>query len=255
MPTKISELPNTQVISALSGSINVTKTNIVLGNGKAMQTGTTNSDTALIQAYDVNDTTYRTFATLTAGNTPSLAISQPAGGTLSYDGGTIGGATPAAGTFTTLTANTQLIAQGITDGSTSPAAGKIGQVVSSTVASGSAVALTTGTVADVTNISLTAGNWLVSGHVVYTVTSSTPTVTNETVFLGTASGNNTTGRDTAVNTGRSSSGATATSDDSVDMPTHYLQVSGTTTYYLKASSTFTGGNISAFGYIIAVRIS
>lgn len=48
---------------------------IVLGNGKAIQTGTTASDALLFQAYD-NDTGpgYTTFITLTAGNTPTCVL-------------------------------------------------------------------------------------------------------------------------------------------------------------------------------------
>jgi hypothetical protein len=42
--------------------------------GGALQTGTGSGNTLLIQAYDVNDTTYRTWATLTAGNTPTYDI-------------------------------------------------------------------------------------------------------------------------------------------------------------------------------------
>jgi len=75
---------------------------ITLANGKALQTGTTASDAALLKAYDVDGTTYKTFATLTAGNTPSFAIAAPSGGTVAIDGATIGGTTAAAGTFTTV---------------------------------------------------------------------------------------------------------------------------------------------------------
>ncbi len=53
-----------------------------VANGGAITTDTTTAHTALIQAYDVNGTTYRTFATLTNGDVPSFAISQPSGGLL-----------------------------------------------------------------------------------------------------------------------------------------------------------------------------
>lgn len=51
-------------------------------NGKALRTDTTTGHTALVQAYDVDGTAYKTFGTLTNGNTPSLNISQPSGGIL-----------------------------------------------------------------------------------------------------------------------------------------------------------------------------
>lgn len=127
--------------------------------------------------------------------------------------------------------------KGRTDGST-PSAGQIGEIISSKVAA-NGTALTSGTVADVTSIVLSKGNYLMSGHSVFTATSGTPVTTNETVFLGTASGNNTTGRDTAL-----------------EMPTHFLEVENDdTTYYLKSVASFTGGNVSSFGYLQALRVS
>lgn len=54
----------------------------VIGNGKAIKTDTTTAHTAVLQAYDVDGAAYKTFATLTNANSPSLNISQPAGGIL-----------------------------------------------------------------------------------------------------------------------------------------------------------------------------
>lgn len=144
--------------------------------------------------------------------------------------------------------------KGRTDGST-PSAGQIGEIISSKVAA-NGTALTSGTVADVTSIVLSKGNYLMSGHSVFTATSGTPVTTNETVFLGTASGNNTTGRDTALNTGRKAGGVNSSSDSSLEMPTHFLEVENDdTTYYLKSVASFTGGNVSSFGYLQALRVS
>lgn len=75
---------------------------IVLGNGESIKTDTTTGHTATFQAYDVNGTAYKDFATLTNGDTPSFAIAAPSGGTVTIDGATIGGTTAAAGTFTTI---------------------------------------------------------------------------------------------------------------------------------------------------------
>jgi hypothetical protein len=49
----------------------------------------------------------------------------------------------------------------------SGSAGSVGQYVSSTVAAGSAVSLTTDTPANITSISLTAGDWDVSAYCIY----------------------------------------------------------------------------------------
>lgn len=63
-------------------AIGLVGTAFPLANGAAIQTGTTANDTVLIQAYDVNGTTYRTFLTATAANVPTLTVSQPSGGIL-----------------------------------------------------------------------------------------------------------------------------------------------------------------------------
>jgi len=81
---------------------------IILATGKALKTDTTTAHTALFQAYDVDGTAYKTFATLTNGNTPSFAIAAPSGGTVAIDGATIGGTTAAAGSFTTIGASDNL---------------------------------------------------------------------------------------------------------------------------------------------------
>jgi hypothetical protein len=49
-------------------------TNIYLSNGGALRTNTTAADTLKIQAYDVDGITYKTFATLTANNTPTMDL-------------------------------------------------------------------------------------------------------------------------------------------------------------------------------------
>lgn len=102
---KIATLTST---TATIGTLSVTGTSslagdVTLGNGAALQTDTTTAHTAVLKAYDVDGTAYKIFATLTNGNTPALALAAPSGGTLTIDGGAIGGTTPAAGAFTTLT--------------------------------------------------------------------------------------------------------------------------------------------------------
>lgn len=81
---------------------------VTVATAKAIHPDTTTAHTMLLQAYDVDGTAYKTFGTFTNGNTPTYALSQPSGGTLTWDGGAIGGTTPAAGAFTTLSAGTSL---------------------------------------------------------------------------------------------------------------------------------------------------
>jgi hypothetical protein len=48
---------------------------ITVATGSALRTGTSNTNTLLLQAYDVDGTAYTTFLTLTAGNTPTADLS------------------------------------------------------------------------------------------------------------------------------------------------------------------------------------
>lgn len=63
-----------------------------------------------IEGYDTGTATYKAFCTVTAGNPTTMAFIQPTGSTLSWSGGSIdsaiiGGTTPEAGTFTSLTSD------------------------------------------------------------------------------------------------------------------------------------------------------
>lgn len=71
--------------------------------GTALRTAKTATNTLSLAAYDVDGTAYTNLITLTAGNTPSLALTST--GTGSIDNMTIGSSTAAAGTFTSLTAS------------------------------------------------------------------------------------------------------------------------------------------------------
>jgi hypothetical protein len=72
-------------------TIPIDQIDIPMGNAHVIQTGTSLGNSFSLQAYDVNNTTYRDFITLSANNTPSCAIGAPSGGTLAIDGATLGG--------------------------------------------------------------------------------------------------------------------------------------------------------------------
>lgn len=75
---------------ALSGAI-TQPTSITMASGGSFRTGLSNGNTSLLQAYDVDGTAYTTFATLTAGNTPTMDLSDSvtkAGGYIYRAGGT-----------------------------------------------------------------------------------------------------------------------------------------------------------------------
>lgn len=104
----MSNSTTTQITGNFGGAYpdGITLDNVVvqaaLEDATALKTGTTANETFLLQAYDVNGTAYKTFATFTAADTPLAAFVQPSGGLMTWEGGIIGGVTPAAGTFTTL---------------------------------------------------------------------------------------------------------------------------------------------------------
>lgn len=132
-------------------------------------------------------------------------------------------------------------------------AGKIGEYISSTVATGSAVSLTTGTPANVTSISLTAGDWDVSSEVYF----NSPATTSFTTVLGSISTTTATLNQTAGfwdvkgfsafvpgnNTGWISCG----------VPFVRISVASTTTVFLVAFATFTVSTAAAWGTIQARR--
>lgn len=142
--------------------------------------------------------------------------------------------------------------QGVSS-NTNANAGDVGEFVTATVASGSAVSLTTNSPANITSISLTAGDWDVRGTCVVTVGGAT-IVTALTCGVNSV---------TATQPGLSSGGQgqtglggglTGIADTSVNSGTQRFSLSGTTTIYLVATSLFTVSTAAAYGSIQARRV-
>lgn len=142
---------------------------------------------------------------------------------------------------------------GYKDGSVATS-GHVGEVISSSVAVGSAVALTTATPANVTTISLSAGDWDVSGQVNYTGTGATTALGG--LFVA---GINTTSA-TVPTDGSEAQLAlpaytTAAFKAGRDVTKKVINVSaGATTVYLVAEGTFSAGTVGAYGTIVARRV-
>lgn len=162
----------------------------------------------------------------------------------------IGGTAAAAVTGTTITASTQLIGKG-TATNDSAAAGYIGEFVSGTAVAGS-VSLTTATTANITSISLTAGDWDVSGGVTFTTAAST-SVTQAIAGISTTTA--TLGADGtyARNTIAAFVPGAIEWLDQIS-PTVRISVAATTTVYLVGQSTFTVSTQTAGGFITARRV-
>jgi hypothetical protein len=135
----------------------------------------------------------------------------------------------------------------------SATAGDVGEVISSNIPQGSAVSLTSNTNANVTSISLTAGDWDVYANIYsnpgsntlttsffgqITTTSATFTFP-PTITTPTSGGNNLTG--------------SATEGFFLAVGPARINVSGTTTVYLVATSIFTVSTQAVYGYLISIR--
>ena len=165
---------------------------------------------------------------------------------------TVGATTASTGAFTTLTSTGVTTLKGSTTND-SVAAGNIGEYISSSVVSGSGVALTTATAKTVTSISLTAGDWDVTGNVGFT----SAALTSITEFAQSISQTNNThdtapgsyaARDTAAIIPGASSILNVMSPNTIR-----ISLAGTTTIYLIASAVFTASTLTAYGLIAARR--
>lgn len=132
----------------------------------------------------------------------------------------------------------------------------VGEYITSSVASGSAVSLTTGTAKTVTSISLTAGDWDVDGVVQFTGGAST-TVSN--VLQSSISTTNNTVNSANLNFnvtyhGGATAFAGSGSRVSHRIGTARMSLNATTTVYLVAYADFAVSTCSAYGDIRARRV-
>lgn len=120
------------------------------------------------------------------------------------------------------------------------------------------VSLTSGTTADVdaTGITLTAGTWDISGSIQFTPTAST-SITKLSAWVGTATGNVTTGQDTNRNYSEASFAANIPGTTALitqTLPVYRVSISTNTAYFLKALTAFTLSTLTANGNLRATRV-
>ena len=136
--------------------------------------------------------------------------------------------------------------------------GRPGEFITSSVPVGSAVALTTATAANVTSISLTAGDWDVSGLVDHNIAATTSvTQLNASISLTSATlapqiGGSGLGTDATCTLSYSAMAPAAGIGQAI--PPVRLSLAATTTVYLVAQDNFTLSTISAYGTIRARRM-
>lgn len=127
-------------------------------------------------------------------------------------------------------------------------AGTYGEYVESVIAPGSAVSLTDATAANITSISLTAGDWDVEGNVNLLGTGAT--------FTAGASGINTTTA-TIPTDGKANfvdGDLTGNFTEGMSLARKRVNISATTTVYLVGRATFSAGTVTGYGAITARRV-
>lgn len=179
-------------------------------------------------------------------STPSATIT---GGT--SNGMVIGNSTQAAGAFTTLIAtgiimpNQTAGIQGTTTNNNANA-GSAGEFVNN---SASGVALATGIPANVTSISLTAGDWDVWGNTAFVPNAGTiPTAIQTSINIVSATQNGGTGTNSFL-----AITMPAGAIQSLIPPVLRISVAATTTVFLVAQSTFTVSTFTVAGFLSARR--
>lgn len=134
------------------------------------------------------------------------------------------------------------------------AAGYIGEYVSSEIAPGSGVSLTSGAAVNITSISLTAGDWDVWGNVLFRPSASAAIVsltgfisTNGTTYPGSAN---------AGAVGRMVFPASFVPNDDIIIVagTKRISIASTTTVYLESVQYYSGGSMTGAGFIGARRV-
>ena len=132
------------------------------------------------------------------------------------------------------------------------AAGKVGEYISSLITSGAPVALTTGTTANLTSLSLTAGDWDVSLGVVFEPAGGTVS------SYGLASVSTTSATLPGFDSGNQYiddvGGITGSVQFSITVPPTRFSLSGTTTVYAPIQATFSVSTMQAVGILSARRI-
>lgn len=126
----------------------------------------------------------------------------------------------------------------------------VGSVLSSSIATGSAVALTTATAANVTSVTLTPGVWSINGVIIFKPASATSSVFEGTIGTVTATMSTTVPQFTSFTYAAVTSSALLTQQ----MPTQTVTITTNTTYFLVAKQTFSAGTSAAYGDLRAVRI-
>lgn len=132
----------------------------------------------------------------------------------------------------------------------SAAIGKIGELIESSIAVGSAVSLTTNVAANITSISLTAGDWDVDGLII----TNPNAATTQSRIIGSTNTTSAT-QATAPNSGGYTQISSAVTGEATALRTRRrYSLASTTTIYLVITSSFGVNTQAAYGYLGARRV-
>ena len=129
-----------------------------------------------------------------------------------------------------------------------------GNLTATTVASGSAVSLTTATAKTITSVTLGVGTWRVHGYVDYILASASTTLTQAGLATTTNSFTNSL---QAQDTSLTASNALTTTSGTLTSATPFLQFTvstGTQVVYLVGEQTFSAGTVTACGTLFSQQI-
>lgn len=209
-------------------------------------------DTVLANHYVRNDTTQAMAGPLTVPGGVYSSVFQGANTSSTF--GNTSYATVIIGT-TVIVYPRILLAGGIqgrVDGSRA-ASGIVGEVIDSKTPNLFALSIASNTPTNVTSISLTAGNWEVSGGIIMPGSGITsPTSANYTGSISPTSGTHLADGTQVTNTEPTKT--TTDSYVSISLPPRTISLTATTTYYLVASRVFSAGTCWAGGYLHARRV-
>jgi len=138
----------------------------------------------------------------------------------------------------------------------SAASGVVGELITASLASGSAVSVTTATGKTITSISLTPGDWNIYGVVNFVLSGVTATIFQVGPSLTTNTlPSQTGGSGLAVDPLTKLPMLTTALSDTLVVPINMtnLKITSTTTVYLVAQATFSVGTLTAYGTINARR--
>lgn len=132
-------------------------------------------------------------------------------------------------------------------------AGNVGEYVSATVASGSPVSLTNNTAVNITSISLTAGDWDVTG-IIHFSPAGTTTVAALQTSTSSTSANRDLGNDRLVGVDFNNLVLSNNATYDVAVPAARFSLASTTTIYLVAFASFSVSTCTGYGIISARRV-